>query len=296
VTLNRRVVAAVAGTFVALNLVLLRLACDSDEATPRPRASGGTPTSTLEAGPEHPSGNIRFSGDAGLTGRVTDPGIRCNFPALEGLSIALLVELPDSASVARVGVRSDAVSVVVSSGSGPDYRERAFEGSGVTSFAAASGARFESTLTETVASPGSTKGDLGTLTGIQGSIECGDQTAGSSTVTITGDTAEGRLSGAALDPVRVECDASPGGNEVFASGLVQVGEATALVAIGLASDGTVSVDEMLPSGRHRYLATGSSTITSTGATVRADALEQDATPAHTLHVEGELTCGVLAAG
>jgi hypothetical protein len=288
--MNRRVLVAVAGGLLVLNLVFVRLACDNEETATRPPR----PPTTLDARAE-PTATIRFTGDPGLSGAVRDPDVRCNFPVLEGLSIALLVELPDSASLARVGVRSDKVTVVVSSGSGADYHERTFEGTGVTAFDATKGARVDSALTE-AAAPGSTKGSLGVLTQIVGSIECGDQTAGTSTVTITGDTAEGPLSAAVLDPVRVECDASVDGDEVFASGLVQVGAAKALVAIGLGSDGSVSVDETLASGRHRYVASGSSTITSTGATVRADVVERDATPAHTLHIEGDLTCGVLAAG
>jgi hypothetical protein len=290
VGLNRKIVATVVGVFVALNLVVVRLACepDDDTATPATRS-----TTTTEAR-TRPTATIRFTGDPGLSGTVRDAGVRCNFPALEGLGIALLAELPDSASLARVSVQPDKVTVIVGSGSDADYHERTFEGAGVSSFDAATGARVDSTLTE--AAPKSTSGDVGTVTEIEGSIECGDQTAGSSTVTITGDTAEGALSAARLDPVRVECDASPDGDEVFASGLVQVGATKALVAIGLASDGTVSVDESLASGRHRYIADGASTITSTGASVRADAVEQDGMPARTLHIEGDLTCGVLAAG
>jgi hypothetical protein len=213
------------------------------------------------------------------------------------LSIAVLAQPPNATLSARIGVRSDEVKVFVSSGSGSDYHERAFEGTGVTAFDAAKGARIDSTLTETAATAGTTSGSLDAITAIKGSIECGDQTSGTSTVTITGDTAEGALASAVLDPVRVECAGSPDGDEVVAMGLMAVGETNALVKLGLTSDGAVTVDETLPSGSHRYKADGSSTITSTGAHVRADVVEQGAaTPARMLHVEGDLSCGRHAAG
>lgn len=237
-----------------------------------------------------------MTGAIGLAGAATSPSVRCNFPDLDGLGIAVLAQPPDSTLQARIGLRSGKVKVFVSSGSGPDYHERAFEGTGVSSFDAASGAAIDSTLAETNATAGSTPGDLGVITAINGFVECGDQTAGTSTVTISGDTAEGALTAAVLDPVRVECDASPDGDEVAASGLTTVGSATARVAIGLTSDGAVTVDENLPSISHRYVADGSSTVTSRGAHVRADVVEQGATPAHTLHVEGDLVCGLHAAG
>lgn len=209
----------------------------------------------------------------------------------------MLARLTDSTLQARIGLRSGKVKVFVDSGSGSDFHERVFEGTGVTSFDAAKRAVVDSTLTETAAAPGSTKGNLGAITAIKGSVECGDQTPGTSTVAITGSTAEGALNAAVLDPVRVECDASPGGNEVYASGLVTVGSTKALVAIGLTSDGAVTVDEVLPSGRHRYTSAASSKVTPTGAHVGAKVVEQEAASApHTLDVEGDVTCGLHASG
>lgn len=284
--------AVVAAVLVAFNLVLLGLGCSTTETTGRRNrpTTSVTPTGSSTA-------KIRLTGGVGLTGAATDPSVRCNFPDLEGLSIAVLAHPPDSALLARIRLAPSTVKVVVSSGSGPDYHERAFEGTGVTSFDAARGAVVDSTLTETAARAGSTSGSLGAITGIKGSVECGDQTAGTSTVTITGDTAEGALASSVLDPVRVECGKSPDGDEVVALGLMQVGSAKALVKLGLTSDGAVTMDETLLSVTHQYTAGGSSTITSTGARVRADVVEEGvATPASTLHVEGDLSCGLHAAG
>jgi hypothetical protein len=285
--LNRKG-AVVAAILVGLALVLIGLGCSTTETTTRSTRPGATAS---------PKASIRLTGGDGLTGAATDPSVRCNFPDLEGLGIAVLAQPPDATLLARIRLAPSKVQVVVSSGSGSDYHERAFEGTGVTSFDAAKGAVVDSTLTETAAGAGSTSGGLGAISRIKGSVECGDQTAGTSTVTITGDTAEGALAGAVLDPVRVECQETLDGDEVIALGLMPVGSTEVVVKLALTSDGAVTVDETLSSGSHRYMASGSSTTTSTGAHVRADVVEQDvATPAPTLHVEGDLSCGMHAAG
>ncbi len=106
---------------------------------------------------------------SGLDGSVSDPSVRCNVPALDGSSIAVLGQPLDSTLQARVAVQPDKVKVVVSSGSGPDYHERAFEGNGVTSFDPAHGAVIDSELTEAAPGEGSTPGSVGTVTAIEGS-------------------------------------------------------------------------------------------------------------------------------
>jgi hypothetical protein len=282
-----------AAFLVGLYLVPLCLGCSSTETTTRRTRPATSPDNQAAS----PRARVKLTGGAGLAGAATDLSVRCNFPDLEGLSIAVLANPPDPKSLARIHVAARKVTVVVSSGSGTEYSERAFEGTGVTSFEADKGAVLDSALTETAAREGSTRGTLGAVTAIKWAVECGDQTQGSSTVRITGATAEGARAGAALDPVRVECNDSPDGDEVIALGLMQVGATTALVKIGLTSDGTVTVDETFPSSSHRYLAGGSSTISTTGAHVRAEVVEQDvATPAPTLHVEGDLSCGLHAGG
>jgi hypothetical protein len=280
---------------LGLCVVLAIGACSSGSDSPstetRPRRS---PTSAATA---LPSAHIELSGDTGLAGVATSPSIRCNFPDLEGVAIAVLAQPPDTSVLARLRLLRGRVTVFVSSGSGSDYHERAFQGAGVTSFDAAKGATVRSTLTEVTATAGTTKGSLGAVTVITASIDCGDQTAGTSTIAITGDTAEGRVERAVLDPVRVECTESPDGTEVVATGLVRVGSGRALVKVALMSDGAVTVEQALPVGSRQYRASGSSTITPNGASVRADVVEQEtATPPHTLHVEGDLTCGRHAAG
>jgi hypothetical protein len=212
------------------------------------------------------------------------------------LSIAVLATPSDGSALARIQLREGYVKVFLGSTSG-EYHERAFIGTGVTSFDSAAGASIDSTLAETDATAGTTPGNLGAITALRGEVACGDQTPGASTVTISGETADGVLSQATLDPVRVECDATLQGNEVAASGITTVGSTKVLVSIGLTSDGVLTVDKALPSGAHRYTATGNATIASDGAHVSADVVEQGGTaPARTLHVEGDLSCGRNASG
>jgi hypothetical protein len=266
----------------------------STPTTPPPGSLDATSTSLTQP----PTASMTFTGDAGLEGTASSTSVRCHSPDLAGLSIAVLAQPPDSGALARIRLWADRVEVIVGSGTGADYRERAFEGTGVTSFDPDRGAELDTTLTETESGTATTAGNVrvGALTAITGSVDCRDQTAGSSTLTITGETAEGALQGATLDPVRVECYASPDGDEVFASGLVMVGSTPALLSIGLTSDGGVTVDETLPSSGHRYKATGSTSVTTTGAHLSADVVDEGATPPRTLHLEGDLVCGRYADG
>jgi hypothetical protein len=257
-------------------------------------APATTPTATM------PTATITLAGAVGLAGPASKEGVRCNLPGLDGFGIAVLAVPPDGTSLARIAVGPGRVKVIVGAGDGADYHERAFQGSGVTAFDAARRAVVDSPLTEipeTTGTNGTTKGDIGAVTSIEGTVECGDQTPGTSTVTLTGKTPEGALTAAVLDPAHVECDPSPQGAELVASGLLHVGATRALVTIGLTSDGAVTVDEMLPTTNRRYTADGIATVTTKGAHVRADVVDQNApVSASRLHVEGNLVCGRNAAG
>jgi hypothetical protein len=290
----KRIGIAVAAVVVAVNLVLLWLANRSDDDGKQVRASTstspspGTQTTTRTGA----AASLTLTGASGLSGAVVDPTVTCNFPDLEGTGIAVLARAPDS-SLLRVRLQQGRVTLVVSSGEGSDYHERAFEGTGVSEFDATAGAVVDAALRESAAGEGTTKGDLAAVTAIEGSARCGNQTPGTSTVSLSGDTAEGRLDAARLNPVLVECNTDAEGNEAVALGIVRVGEVgQAHIKLALTSDGAVTLDETRTAGRRRYRGSGTSTVTTSRATVRADVVEQDATgPAHTIHVEGELTCG-----
>jgi hypothetical protein len=159
-----------------------------------------------------------------------------------------------------------------------------------TGFDATRGATLDSPLTEIAATKGSSPGNVGALTAIRGTLECGDQDAGSSTVTVTGDTAEGAVQGAQLESARVECNRP--GDEVVVVGILRAGTTKSFVDLGLRPEGTDVRQTLADGTEHRYQApAGTSTLTGTGAHVVADAVEQGSTsPPHTLHVEGDATC------
>src|SRR4051794_7572277 len=79
-------------------LVVLASACRDGSDSPEPAAE-----------PEKPSPNatITFDGSRGVGGRVADPDVRCNWPDLEGQSIALLARLSEAGSLARIQVWPD---------------------------------------------------------------------------------------------------------------------------------------------------------------------------------------------
>jgi hypothetical protein len=268
-----------------VNLVLLWAGSNDDDKKDK-QATPTTPTTSQTALPA----TFMLTGAAGLSGAVVDPTVTCNFPALDGTGIAVLAQAPDS-SLLRILVQRERVRVVVSAGEGSDYHERAFEGTGVSAFDAAARVTVDASLRESAAGKGTTKGNLRAITAIKGSARCRDQSPGSSTVALTGDTADGRLDAARLEPVLVECNTDPVGNEAVALGIVRVGDTRAHIKLALTSNG-VTVEETRPSGTRRYTGKGTSTVTTTRAEVRADVAEQNAAgTAHTIHVEGELTCG-----
>jgi hypothetical protein len=249
---------------------------------------------------------LTFTGDPGLAGPATKAQVSCNFPKPDGsLTIFVLDQPSEPAAVFNMHVSAGKVSVGVYSGSGTGFRGRNFQGSGVTGFDAAKGARIDSTLTEVTGS-GDNPGPLGAITSIKGVIDCGSQTPGTSTITLSGDTAEGSVNGG-LHPFRAECDTSASiGNRVFLVGAGRVGSAKALFEITFATD-AITIFEFVvgtPGASHSYAVKGAgvATLTANGAHVAGDAVEQAPTSgsaqaaAHTLHVVGSVTCGTTVHG
>ena len=187
---------------------------------------------------------------------------------------------------------SGKVFVRISTGSGADFRVREFTGTGLSGFDAATGAQFDSPVSETTPA-GSNKGALGAVTAIKGSVDCGNFTAGTSTVKLSGDTADGAVNGA-LDPVLVTCTTNAQGNFVVVRGIANVGSSKAIFFVTTQPDGTLTIFETVQSSvqqRQYQGPPGSGTPTTSGTNLKGDAVEQNATPPHTLHVEGDATCG-----
>jgi hypothetical protein len=282
---------------VVLVSALALSACSDSESSSKP-ASGASSTAA-PATPGRPIVELSLSGDGGLAGAVSDLSVRCDFPDLNGESIAVLGKAYDSVTQVRVAVLAGNVTVQLF-GSGPDgaFAERDFEGTGVNGFDVAKGASIDSPLTETAPkTKGATAGSVGAITSIKGTVDCNGQDPGTSGLTLTGDIAEGALSSAKLDHARVECNRDAAGDEVVVLGLLAIGSTKAFVSVGLRAGG-IGIVETLDSGvQRRYQAPpGSATATSTGGHADGDAVEQDVTPPHTIHVEGDVTCGTPTTG
>jgi hypothetical protein len=284
---------------------LLVTACSGSAGTAAPIATptaAGTvaaataapsPTPAPTKGPATESLNV--VGPAGATGAVTNAAVRCNFPATDGTSYINVIGQPVDPNLSvYINVSAGLVTVRFDSGSGSTYVERDFTGTGVTSFDAATGAKVDTKLVE-VATTGA-HGTLGVLTSLSGTIDCGNQTAGTSTLTLTGPTAKGALGGG-LNPVNVECVTDSFGKRVSVLGVVQVASTPFLAVISI-SPGTASVS-VGGDGFFRNTATAVATLTPTGAHVDADLLEQNpaaGTKANTIHMTGDVVCGTTTGG
>ena len=185
------------------------------------------------------------------------------------------------------------VSVILQSGTGPRAYQRVFTGSGVTGFDAAHGATLDSNLRETHPA-GAVPGTIGALTRVHGTVDCGNQNVGTSTVTVTGKTGAGPLTGP-LESVRVACFVSGDNNYVVIRGIGKVGTKRAEVFVN-AQPARFIVGVAPAGGKHLAFASdpyATSLPTDVGANVKGDAVEGNdlATGGPTLHVEGGAKCG-----
>src|SRR5437764_7261553 len=151
------------------------VACTSDS---KPAASGSSASSS--AAPAPGTATLTLDLPEGAV-PIATPQVNCFFPTVDGLQIAVLAFSPDNAQSYRIGVAPDGVVVRHGIGSGSDFTEDVFRGSGVTQFDAMNGAAIDTQLSQD-----SHPGGMGSL---KGSIDCGDETPGSSTITVTGDSA-----------------------------------------------------------------------------------------------------------
>jgi len=260
------------------------VACTSDS---KPAVNGSSSSSSAAPAP----------GTATLTldlpdGAVTmgTPQVNCFFPTVDGLQIAVLAFSPDNAQTYRIGVAPDGVVVRHGTGSNADFKESVFRGSGVSRFDATNGAALDSQLSE--------EGNPGATGVLKGSIDCGDETPGSSTITVTGDTAAGHLDHARLEPALVECYRASG--QVIVLGIADTGTSKVHLLVSLTPQGLGVEEEVAPSGQRRYSqptdgATGVE-LTGNGGRVDGDVADAQATPPRSLHVEGEAVCGAPISG
>jgi len=249
------------------------------------------PASTTTATPSRP-GTVSFSfaGDAGVSGVATDASATCSFPDIDGLRISVFAHAADPRVSYRMSVAADTVFISVDTGEGRAFRERNFEGTGVSSFDAATGAHVDAHLTEAPPTAGIDPGTLGRITAVKGSIDCGDQTPGSAHLEVTGATSAGRYEHARLDPVVVECYFASGQLSVI--GIARAGDQRVLFLISLGPNGMINAEEAPRHAPPRYYASvGGAALTANGGTAAGEAVEKNATPPHALRIEGDVTCG-----
>ena len=256
-------------------------ACTSDS---KPAASGSSASSTA---PGHATLTLQLPDGPVPLG---SPQVNCFFPTVDGLQIAVLAFSPDQTQTYRIGVASDGVVVRHGTGSGTDFKERVFRGSGVSQFDATKGATIDASLAED-ANPSA----VGSL---EGSVDCAGQTPGTSTITVTGDTQAGHLDHARLEPALVECYRAAG--EVIVLGVADTGTAKVPLLVSLTPQGLGVEEEVPPSSQRHYsqltdVPTGVE-FTGNGGRANGDVADAEATPPRTLHVEGEATCGTPILG
>ncbi len=262
---------------------------------PSPESPNPAP-STTATGPA--TARITLTGDAAATKALANPSISCQFPRVSGLQINIFGTAVGDPEAVMLDVAPGTLSVSLRAGQGATYTERDFSGTGVTGFDAAHGATLSGSLTEVTAAGGKV-GTLGAVTAIAGTIDCGGQEPGSSTIRLTGTLPEGAVDGP-LNPVRVGCGTYAGGRNISATGIVTVGATPALVDVNVTSAGGFTVFFATSPTTHYLTSTakGSGVLTgATTATVSGDAVSTGASGAEpvTIHAAGSDTCGSTGA-
>jgi len=257
-------------------------------------SSSGSSKPAEHLGPVDTSNaTLTVAGDASLAGAIAGPTVLCSYPTLDGLRITAFGAPRDKAATLTLSIAPKAVTATVRSGSGATAQERVFSGSGVTGFDPARGATIDAKLHETTPA-GVTRGTIGRLSRVHGTVKCGSQNRGSSTVAVTGKTGVGTLSGP-LESVRVSCIASGNDDYVVIRGIGKVGKKRAEVSVN-AQPARFIVGVTLPGApplRYASDPYATSLPTGVGATLKGDAVSGDGstTGGPTLHVEGDAKCG-----
>jgi hypothetical protein len=276
----------------------------TEPATSTPAATVTLPTPspapTQAKGPA--SGKLASTGTKGLTVAVTVTTVDCNLPTPGGgLQIFVLGQFGTGGPGLNMHISAGTLSVDVDTGAGTQFHSRSFSGSGLTSFDAAVGAQIDSQLTEITPSGNNTAG-IGKLTSLSGSIDCGNQVPGTSTLILTGTTPDGLINGP-LDPVRVGCNTSKQyGKNVQASGVVSIGTTRVTAIVNVTANYGFSVF-LSGSGVAQYSFTSKdpavASIVEGGAQISGDlaggVAAGEGAPL-TIHVVGAMACGTTTAG
>ena len=276
---------------LALGAGIVCVACGSSagtqagtpSASPSP-APTSTPSTSIATATGPATAEITMTGAPSIAGPLIIANITCDGVSEKGPTISLS-GMPHGDPSLGIYVTLSAGSVVVhiGKGGGSTLEERDFAGTGVTDFDSARGAQLTGSVVEQKiqASPGV----VGALTGMSGTVACGGQTAGTTTVTVTGTLKEGALGGS-MSPVRVTCATTAGQEYVSIAGLIQLGSASREIIVTL---GPKQVSGAIAGHFFSVANTGQATVTPTGGHVAADVTEKSS--GSTLHISGDAVCG-----
>lgn len=284
---------------LAAAVLLLVAACGSAAPTPSPSPTP-SPTPTPKPTPGPAAATLTISGDPAVAGDLEPIDVRCNYPSVDGSTIVLSWHSKDRNQAIRVVVAAELVTVQYTSGSGKTYAERDFQGTGVAGFHAGNGAGIDSPLDPVLTAL--EEGTLGPIVAIRGSIDCGNQKAGSSTLTLSGVTATGKLSGLFLQPVRVECNATPNAESVEIVGAADVGTNPTLFVFHATVNGFSLSQQPKTGPAVVYLnkQLTSVKLAPLSASINGDAVEalpsRSKLKPHKLTILGDVVCGTVVTG
>jgi hypothetical protein len=255
-----------------------------------PAASPSPSTVALPSASLPPtSASISFGG--AITGMASGIQVDCYSPSLAGLVIELFGATTNKDIYTTIRLSPSSVAVTIDSGSGTTFSGRNFTGTGVTGFDATKGAQIDSPLAEVVSAD--KPGSLPALSSIKGTVDCGNQRPGSSTLAVSGATLDGPLSGP-IDPIRVDCNPNATPARVHAVGLMKLGSTQVIVVFQATAAGfTLFVPPGATTKQHFFMTSDptTATISPTGAHVAGSAPESGT--ANKVQVSGDLVCGVV---
>jgi hypothetical protein len=278
-------------SFVVVGALALTACGGAGTATSSSTAPTPTPTVAPSPTPVPPAGGqFTNSGTVQLLSSVPSTAVACSFPTLQGPEITVRISATNGSAGGVLSVTSSEVSVRLGAGSGATYTQRNFSGPGVTNFDAATGAQFNAQLTD-VSPAGQKKGTIGTITAISGSVSCGDKTPGSGTITITGTSTGGAISGA-INSMLVNCQG--GASFAIINGLTTVGGAPATLEIGGTPGGYFGTFQTATAS-YLYSSAASGLYTPGNGHVQWNNAVMTQTGAggtgHTITINGDAVCG-----
>ena len=254
-------------------------------------SSGGTTPSASPTPAPPAGGQFTQTGAVQLVTPVAPDSVTCSFPSLNGPEILLHVATADMTMGGFITLTSSEVFLRVGAGSGSTYTQRNFSGPGVTNFDAAKGGQFNAQLADTTP-PGQTKGTIGAISSISGSVSCGTKTPGSGTITINGSSSGGAISGA-LTSMLVKCPA--GKPFALINGLTQVGSMPVAVEIGGGSGEVYFGSFSTASAAYFFTSSATGLYTLANGHVHWNNAVLTETGAggagHTITIDGDATCG-----